>query len=165
MKVIGTQGTHIQGKSTANAGTRIFSASRTLTAAESNGGAYYPMIVFTIPSTEFPDFLFTVEYIYTMHQNVFAAGNALRATWVGKRKYKGYCYWNSISDRGFVDNNYEGQWADSNFFGFVNIFNGPNTGDFQICVSSSINQNTTASVIAEVYCNRWDLVTVSYVTS
>lgn len=163
MKAIGTQGVHIQKNGTPNAGTRFLSCTRTCTAAESNGSAWYPIITFTTPATEFPDFVFTVDYIYTIHDTGNFTANNLRATWVGKKRYRGYMYWSSSSDRGWGENAFEDVWSDSNFYGFVNLFG---TGTGAVITGYSVtNKASTLSVFAEVYCNRWDLVTVSYTTS
>jgi hypothetical protein len=167
MRLINGQGVHINKNGNTTQGTRFFSAKRTLTAAQSNNSDFYPLISFYVPTTEFPDFLFCIESVWTIHRDLDNwSSNDYRATWTGGDRRRGNMYWNSSSDRGWQEqSNGNTRWWYGNFFGDSGFF-GAAAGETSIRMKSAMNATSVLTCQAEVFCTRWDLITsITYTTS
>lgn len=169
MRLINGQGIHNNKNGSTNQGTRFFSAKRTCTAAESNNSNFYPLITFTLPTAEFPDFVFMVEYNWTIHKNYDNNnGQDYRATWVGGLRQRGNMYWNSSTDRGWAEGG--GGWARwwyGNYLGDVSFSTiSASSGTVGIQMKSALAVSSVLTCQAEVFTTRWDLITsITYTTS
>jgi hypothetical protein len=164
MKIIGTNGLHINKTGTTTAGTRFISSWRGCTAAQSNNVDWYPLITFTVQNSSFPQTVFNATWDWTIYPD---DGSSKRATWSGRSSSKGFLYFNSTSDKGYSEQDNYYQWLEGNFFGFGGAFlNTGSTGQFGIYMRSALNVQSGLSASAEFHCSRWDLITnIQYYTS
>lgn len=163
MKILGTQGVHINKTGTATAGTRFLSSWRSCTAAQSNGVDFYPLITFTVQNSVFPQTIFNATWDWTIYPD---DGSSKRATWSGRSANKGFLYFNSTSDKGYSEQDGYYEWLEGNFFGFSAFLGNGSTGEFGIYMRSHLNVASGLSCSAELHCSRWDLITnIQYYTS
>lgn len=162
MRASTSEGININKAGVTTSGTKLVSSYRTLTAAQSNNSDWFRLIEFTLPSTSFPQFALYIIYDWTIYPD---DGSSKRATWSGKNSIGGYVYFGSSSDRGWIgDSFYRKVWWEGNYFGDAGWFNDNGNGKCGIQMKSALSRQSVVTCSAEIHCNRWDLLTITYYT-